>query len=415
MNTTKGIPQPWLNIARGAWILLALYNLLPGLLGLPAYFRQLVAMNPWPANGGWNPENFHAAFSNSGFDPRVAAWLVVIPAAVQMIITVSLGLLVFWRRSHEWFGLVTSYCLVGLGGIVSGIHYEFIQAFPPFWQIVAQEVGVMFWLGFFMFMILFPNGRFIPHWMRWVAAGLAVWFVMNEVYTKVFKTDPIWLSWVVFIIFGFILYGKYMQNRWMSSPQEKQQIRWFLAAIVVFVMYSILQNLYDSAFPILAQPGSKELIIYVIRVYLGKISVTIIPISVAIAIFRYHLWDIDLIIRRTLAYTVLTVLLGLVYFGLVTLMQTLFVGASGQQSTLALVISTLVIAALFNPLRRRIQQIIDKRFFRQKYDSASALEEFSTSASREVDLSKLTDDLTGVVQKTIQPEQVSVWLRKAAK
>jgi hypothetical protein len=138
-----------------------------------------------------------------------------------------------------------------------------------------------------------------------------------------------------------------------------------------------------------------------------------IPISMGIAILRYRLYEIDILINRTLVYGVLTGTLALVYFGGVTVTQAIFRTLTGQveQPQLAIVVSTLVIAALFNPLRRRIQSLIDRRFYRRKYDAAKTLETFSAKLRDETDLDALSDDLVGVVKETMEPAHVSLWLR----
>ncbi len=139
-----------------------------------------------------------------------------------------------------------------------------------------------------------------------------------------------------------------------------------------------------------------------------------IPIAIGIAVLRSRLFDIDVVINRTLVYGSLTAMLAAVYFGGVTATQAIFRALTGQeeQPQLAIVVvSTLVIAALFNPLRRRIQSFIDRRFYRRKYDAAKTLEAFSAKLRDETDLDALSDDLVGVVRETMQPAQVSLWLR----
>jgi hypothetical protein len=145
----------------------------------------------------------------------------------------------------------------------------------------------------------------------------------------------------------------------------------------------------------------------------GIVLVLAFPMSLAVTIFRYRLFDIDIVIRRTLVYGVLTALLALVYFGSVVILQQLFGSVTGvERSPVAIVISTLAIAALFTPLRDRVQAVIDRRFYRQKYNAQQVLAQFAQTARDETDLDALTDELTRVIQETLQPEQVSVWLRK---
>jgi hypothetical protein len=141
------------------------------------------------------------------------------------------------------------------------------------------------------------------------------------------------------------------------------------------------------------------------------LSFMLIPLSIGVAVLRSHLFDIDILINRTLVYGSLTAMLVAVYFVAIVVLQRIFVGLTGQESTLAVVVSTLVIAALFNPLRRRIQSFIDRRFYRRKYDARKTLEAFSSQLRDETDLEALNDDLVGIVRETMQPAHASLWLR----
>jgi len=184
---------------------------------------------------------------------------------------------------------------------------------------------------------------------------------------------------------------------------ERQQIKWPAFTAVVAAGGSVL---YDTA--ISEAIGLRWLewagYIVVITALVG------FPISIGIAIVRYRLYEIDTLINRTLVYGVLTAILAAVYFGAVVVLQRLFVALIGEKSTLAVVTSTLMIAALFNPLRRWVQAFVDRRFYRRKYDAAKTLEAFSAKLRDETDLEALSDDLVGVVRETMQPAHVSLWL-----
>jgi hypothetical protein len=181
---------------------------------------------------------------------------------------------------------------------------------------------------------------------------------------------------------------------------ERQQIKWLAYGGVVAVGTSLVAALISIWSVTLS-------------ILLTNLALLGLPIFTGVAIVRHRLYDIDLLINRTLVYGVLTGTLALVYFGGVATAQAIFRTLTGQeqQPQLAVVVSTLVIAALFNPLRRRIQSFIDRRFYRSKYDAAKTLEAFSAKLRDETDLDALSDDLVGVVRETMQPAHVSLWLR----
>jgi hypothetical protein len=184
---------------------------------------------------------------------------------------------------------------------------------------------------------------------------------------------------------------------------ERQQLKWFTYATVVLVGGAVLDFSVSEATGIqwLGEIGF----------VLTMVGLAGLPIAIGIAVLRYRLYNIDRIINRTLVYGALTAMLLAVYVADIVLLQRIFVLLTGERSTFVVVASTLMIAALFNPLRRRIQSFIDRRFYRRKYDARKTLEAFSAQLRNETDLDAVSDDLVGVVKETMQPAHVTLWLR----
>jgi hypothetical protein len=275
------------------------------------------------------------------------------------------------------------------------------------------------------FYLLFPTGRLPSDRWKWLA-WLTVAFVIVGVITSAFSfganaglgpiPNPLGIEgisdvydavlWFLPLLYVAVASSLFVRLR-SAIGVERQQIKWFAYAVAATISGIILAYMI---------PESINMPLWFERAgFALNIAVTpAIPISMGIAILRYRLYDIDILINRTLVYGSLTAMLVLVYFGGVTLLQGVLRGLTGQESTLAVVASTLLIAALFNPLRRRIQGFIDRRFYRSKYDARKTLETFSVKLRGETDLEALGDDLVGVVQDTMQPAHVSVWLRRVS-
>jgi hypothetical protein len=190
-----------------------------------------------------------------------------------------------------------------------------------------------------------------------------------------------------------------------AAAAAREQIKWLLFAGALVILAMLFIFVYSAV-----TPGDTDAIWQGWAVVPLILSVLIFPLSIANGILRHNLWDIDVIIRKTAVYAVLTALLALVYFGLVILLQSIFEAVSGQQSPIIVVLSTLVIAALFAPLRRRVQDFIDRRFYRRKYDAEKTLASFGQFVRDETDLEALTAELLQILQETMQPDQVSLWL-----
>jgi MFS family permease len=200
-----------------------------------------------------------------------------------------------------------------------------------------------------------------------------------------------------------------------SGAEVREQIKWLaFAAFIVGATYLSALVVGILFVPTVVSGGDKTPLWYSLLLGFMLMSFAGIPTAIGFAVLKYRLYDIDLIINRTLVYGPLTVSLAAVYFGGVVGMQAAFRATTGQESTLAVVASTLAIAALFNPLLRRIQDFVDRRFYRRKYDAAKTLEAFSVRLRDETDLEALNDHLVGVISETMQPAHVSLWLRPVA-
>jgi hypothetical protein len=282
------------------------------------------------------------------------------------------------------------------------------------WLWVAQ-------LGSFAFVVLlFPDGRLPSRSWRWFA-WLGALSVLIGAILGALSPGPIALGSIrnplaleslpntqkplqmLMIFLVAVAAGSLLIRGIYAKGVERQQIKWFSYATALMASGAILQYA-------ISEPLDQVLLGWVGRtlVLAGLVG---IPISMGIAITRYRLYEIDILVNRTLVYGPLTATLVALYFGAVVLLQRLFVALTGERSTLAVVASTLLIAALFTPLRGRIQSVIDRRFYRQKYDARKTLEEFSAKLRDETDLDALSEDLVGVVRDTMQPAHVSIWLR----
>jgi hypothetical protein len=277
--------------------------------------------------------------------------------------------------------------------------------------------------GLFLFLaLLFPDGRPpAPGWrlFGWVlgvvvvvgTVAVALWPSQARGFDPVnhplgieVATGTINPVETIMYTLGLIAAASLLVRLRHSKGVERQQVKWFAYAVAVLATSAILAYVV----PELTGVG-----------WLGWVSTVLVigsvvgmPVAVSIAILRYRLYNIDLLINRTLVYGALTATLALIYFGGVATIQAAFHTLTGQeqQPQLAVVVSTLVIAALFNPLRRRIQSFIDRRFYRRKYDAVKTLEAFSSKLRDETDLDALSEDLTSVVRETMQPAHVSLWL-----
>jgi hypothetical protein len=388
---------------------------------------------------------------------RAAAWLAwAVCGLTLVLISATLGLAILARESFAGLGLPLIWVsgavvgglvasrlpgnLVGwlflggaLGSAIRGFGEQYaiygILAEPgslPLTRTMVSVssllVGVGPVLAFVLLPLYFPNGKPVsPRWnlVAWIAlALLPVLTALNTfspgeaVYGRGIPNplavdalrpladavNPILFGSYIALIFAAAVSLVVRFRR--SRGTERQQLKWFTYAAAFIPVWFLLNSPIERAFPNLFA-------------VVDALVIAGVPVAAGIAILRYRLYDIDRIINRTLVYASLTAMLAALYLGGVVVLQYALRGLTGGGSQLAVVVSTLAIAALFNPLRRGIQSFIDRRFYRRKYDAAKTLASFGARLRAETDLDSLGDDLVGVVQETVQPEHASLWLRTA--
>ena len=342
----------------------------------------------------------------AGLSSATYGYMMTALFIVETVISCSVVALIV-LRSREPIAFLVSAAILLIGG-----QTFFGWRQDPGWFLITATHNYLLFATLVLAFYLFPNGRFVPRWSRWMALALLVTeFFYSYFPEAAFSPHNFFPPLETAIWFGALLLIPLSQiYRYVavSSRVERQQTKWVVGGIVVALgslLIAVQLNvilppeLYDLG-RLLAQP-------------ILTAGLMAIPISFAVAILRYRLWDIDLIVRRTLVYGALTAMLAFVYFGSVVLLQNLFNALSGQGSQAAIVLSTLAIAALFAPLRRRIQQFIDLRFYRRRYNAQKTLERFARTTRDEVELESLAQALLGAVSESLQPASVALWLKPA--
>ena len=359
-----------------------------------------------------------------------------------------LGVLIVTRQPHNRIG----WLCVAIAALIS----PFLGSSTVFLNCSIQKLinlpglSYLVWLQtfsplaitllFFLLPLWFPDGRFISAgWRRFaliiysllILASL-IWAIwpgeMANFTAEVGKSpdNPFGLAFepssglnnlvrripVAILLCGLLIANLSLIDRWRrSDKQTRQQIKvvaYFL--VVIGTIYMLFELTGQILFPT----------IHILPLWIGGLYYVLLvllwlgfPISIGVAVLKYRLYNIDFFIRRTLVYGLLTLTLGLAYYGGVTLLQSVFTQVSGQKSAVAIVISTLGIAALFSPLRRRIQDFIDRLFYRRKYDAMQAMASFAALAREEVEVEEITKKLLAIVEETVQPEHASLWIRPA--
>jgi len=400
----------WLLLTRVAWV--GVVALIVGVFiaSLPVFLAQLQVTCAPATCSFWQLTPAAAQTLQSlGFSRGAYAIYTLTLVIVFGLVWLVSALVLFWRKSHDWMAVLFALMFVLLG---TAEVTEVVEASHSAWQVPAVFLNELAYGLLFLVFSLFPNGRFVPRWMRWLLVAYLPYSVLHG--SLFFSTSlvhlgryPVLFNLLFFFFLACLVGAQVYRYRRVSTAIQRQQTKWVVFATAVTILVGLLLIGPALLFPSLSPP-------YILLAEtVSTLLALIIPISVGMAILRYRLWEIDTIINKALVYGTLTVMLAVIYAGLVIGLQTLlhlFLGRVSQ-SPVVIVGSTLAIAGLFQPLRFSLQKLIDHRFYRRKYDAAKTLVAFSATLRNEVHLEILCEHLTAVVQETMQPAHVSLWVR----
>lgn len=395
---------------RAAWLLTAgflVYTLLilgGHIVGFPLAYAYLhtVCLD----GCALTPENVHA-LERYGLSIAFYANLYMAIQALYILVSVGVALLIVFKKPGQWVPLGVGCFLVGFSAFEGANYPALVATYPaldlPFNALLSLGMG-----GLGMYALLtFPNGIFGSRWVL----GFYLFTLIQGVF-ELFFTAPLFVelnnlfTTISFpIILGILIY----RYRRLLNAKERAATKWLIVSWSVFIIVLVLFTAVSALSP-------ADSLFFLLSYTIGFFGCGINIAGFLMAVLYANAFDIDVFVRRTLVYILLTAILALLYAGLVLGAQAAFsaLGPQEAQSPLILVGSTLLIAALFQPLRRRIQSLVDRRFYRRKYDAAQTLAAFGATMRNEVDVDQLREDLLTVVTETMQPSHVSLWLRPAA-
>ncbi|HRA55026.1 MAG TPA: hypothetical protein PLQ83_15300 [Thermoflexales bacterium] len=371
-------------------------------------------LNAIRQSNAWTDDAVRDAVAQIGVSVTALNVYFLLTRAIQAVCMVAVGGVIFWHRRGDWFSLYVGILFFIFGTLSQG-NVTSSVAGQPVLLAVVRALSNAGWIGLFPLFYLFPNGRFAPGWTRWLMVFVAVFIVIIGLSQGGVLQIPPVLDALMMVgalgLFGGGLASQVYRYFRRSDAIEKQQTKWIIAAIGLFVL-SVVVGLGNLLVVGPQQRGmATELLGSIVLAPFFSLASATLPLSVGIAILRYRLWDIDVIVRRTVTYAIVSAALAVVYFGANIIAQGVIGALGGQRNEVAIVASTLAVAALFSPVRRRVQDAIDRRFNRQRYDADKVVADFAEYAAKETNLAALQARIVGVVAKTIQPKQVTMWVR----
>jgi len=352
-------------LAKAAWVGVAVLVLTLLLAGLPAAFNaQLRAA-----------ESFRPSLAQLGLSVNFYALYFLSVDIASFMIFAAMGLAIFWRKSDDGMVIFVSFVCITYGTLFAAVLLPLTETQPAWrWPVFfVRSLGLGTSL---IFIYIFPDGRFVPGWTRWLAIVWAIavltWFIFpaapfNLIYLDTWLRDfklsfPLYLG-----IYASGLYAQIYRYLRASNAAQRQQTKWILFGLTAAILGFGIYNLLLAIFPSLGQPGVPRLLYLLIGLPAHNFCILLVPLCMAISILRHRLWDIDFVINRSLVYAALTALLGVVFGCSLFIISQLFQNFPGGQLA-AVAVSALIDALIFQPVRERLQRFVDRRFYNIQID-----------------------------------------------
>jgi len=395
-------------VARALWLGLTISYLIMLVASAPEYWKKLLL----------DPYGLARPLAQIGLTVDIFVLYVIVLNYSTILVLMSMAIFIFWRKSDDWMAIMVSLMLVAICGVIlpitGGLADSDTLTAALYHALRALGFGIVLAVLF-----LFPDGHFTPDWTRyilllWFGYGIS-WLIFPQLAPLAAPADirsgehlVSLASSLVWLAAG--IFSQIFRYKRVSDPVRRQQIKWVVFGFTMFMAGMFAISLPVLFLPVVRQPGTKLLSYLLVMIPVVLFCLTLVPLTIMFSILKYKLWVIDAIFRRTLAYTALTATLVVLYSLSVMLLQMLFTRLIGRGENLAIVGSTLAMAAIFNPLRARIQGDIDRRFYRQKYDAERLVVSFGASLRDEVEMNQLVLRLLQATQETLQPDGAELWL-----
>jgi len=392
-NTT--LREPLLSAARIAWVVI--------FIGTWVCFIRSVALDH---NIGWSMRFIS--------QDRAAGYTLALDLLV-MVVSSCLAGMIAWRRSDDWLGLLTSITVVTFSAAQTGA-ITFLVPELSLWGTLAHVVQALGDGLILLLLFIFPDGRFVPSWSRFVAVAWGIWVVTWPFVPAVSPMSdqlPIWFSFATLTpLYVLGLLSQIYRRNTVTNPIKRLQTKWTMFGFGIALVGFFVTSVLVYAMPMPDAAGDVVPLVHMALPLFNALTILAIPVALGVSMMRFRLWEIDPLLHQTVIYGAVTTGLSIVFVVEILVFQAIFQAITGQQSQVAVVLSTLIIAALFQPARTRARRMIDRRFYREKIDFEKAFTDLSHEIRTIIAMPELSNVLLGRVMELLHISYGAVFLRK---